>query len=115
MKSYKAVIDKIGINPFVFVPEPVLDHIFKQAKKDKGPIRVCGTIDGHPFTQTLVRYRQYWRLYINGPMLKAAGKQTGDSIIVTLDFDPKEPVLSMHPKLKAALAKIKKPLPFMIH
>jgi hypothetical protein len=107
MKSFKATIDKIGINPFVFVPGSVLKTIFKQAEKDKGPIRVTGTIDGHPFTQTLVRYQQDWRLYINGPMLKAAGKQTGDRITLTLSFDPNEPVLSMHPKLKAALVSDK--------
>lgn len=108
MKPFKAIIDKIGINPFVFVPQPVLERIFKQAQKDKGPIRVAGTIDGFPFTQTLVKYQQHWRLYINGPMLKSAGKQTGDTITLTLEFDPSEPVLIMHLKLKTALAKNKK-------
>lgn len=107
MKPFKATIDIIGINPFVFVPEPVLKTIFTQANKDKGPIRVCGTIDGFPFTQTLVRYSGHWRLYINGPMLKASNKNVGDTVTIDLTFDPTEQITLMHPKLKAALAKHK--------
>ena len=35
MHTFKAVIAMIGINPFVFVPDKVLQKIFKQAGKKK--------------------------------------------------------------------------------
>lgn len=108
MKKFSACIDKIGVNPFVFLPEPVLNHIFKQAGKDKGTIPVHGKLDGHPFIQTLVKYSGAWRLYLNTPMRKAAGKDVGDTIKVEIEFDPVERTIPVHPKLKEALDKNKK-------
>ena len=103
MNTFKATIDIIGINPFVFLPASVLTSIQKQANKTKGPIRVKGTIDGHDFTQTLVKYSGDWRLYINGPMLKAANKKVGDTIVVKIEFNTSEKKVLMNPKLEAAL------------
>lgn len=54
--KFSAKIEIIGINPFVFLPEPILLALMKQAKTDKGKIRVALKIDGFPFTQTLVKY-----------------------------------------------------------
>lgn len=108
LKSFKATIDIIGINPFVFVPDKVLKAIFKQAQKDKGAIPVRGTIEGHAFLQTLVKYRGYWRLYINGSMLKAARKQVGDQILLQLEYDAEERIIPIHPKLIKALQNNKK-------
>jgi len=103
MITFNATIEIIGVNPFVFLPDKVLKAVFKQAGKDKGPVPVNGTIDGHPFTQTLVRYSGYWRLYINGPMLKASGKKVGDRTTLSIAFDPGERTITMHPKLNNAL------------
>jgi hypothetical protein len=103
MKSFKAVIDIIGINPFVFLPEAVLKSIFKEAGKDKGPIPVHGTIDGHPYKQTLVKYSGAWRLYINGPMLKVSAKKVGDKVTLTIGYDEQDRSVPIHPKLEAAL------------
>ena len=108
MDTFKAKIDIIGINPFVLLPVRVLKNIFKQAGKDKGPIRVKGTIDGHPYTQTLVKYSGHWRLYINGPMLKVSGKKVGDTTLLTIAFNPGKKVVPMHPMLEAALKVNKK-------
>ncbi len=104
MDTFEAYIDIIGVNPFVLVPMPVLSNIFQQAQKDKGAIQVRGTIDGHPYTQTLVRYSGEWRLYINTPMLKASKKKVGDTAEIGIEFDPVERIIPMHPKLTAALA-----------
>jgi uncharacterized protein YdeI (YjbR/CyaY-like superfamily) len=41
-------------------------------------------------------------------MRKAAGIDVGDMAVVQIEFDPKPRILSMHPKLKAALEKNKK-------
>ena len=108
MSTFKAKIDIIGINPFVLLPEEVLNGIFTQAKKDKGPIPVMGKIDGRDFIQTLVKYKGAWRLYINGPMLKAANKNVGDTVSIKIEFDPEERKIVFHPKLKAAINKNKK-------
>jgi len=69
MKSFSARILKIGINPYVGLPEDVLNVLFKQADKTKGPIQVRGTVNGKRFKQTLVKYPGAWCLYINGDPL----------------------------------------------
>ena len=101
MDKFKAIIDIIGINPFVLLPDEVLLGIFNQAGKDKGPIPVRGLIDGHPYTQTLVKYSGAWRLYINTPMLKTSGKKVGDETEIQIEFDPQDRTIPMHPKLEA--------------
>jgi len=110
MNSFSAKIYKIGINPYVLIPAEELKQIFKQASKDKGPIPVRGELNGHPFIQTLVKFSGKWRLYLNGPMRKAAGIDVGDMAEVKLEFDPGPREISMHPKLKIALDKNKKAL-----
>jgi hypothetical protein len=80
MKSFSAKISRIGINPYVGVPEDILDSIFERAGKARGPIPVRGTVNGKPFTQTLVKYQGAWRLYINGIMRHAAGIDVGDDV-----------------------------------
>lgn len=104
MDTFEAYIDIIGVNPFVLVPVPILSRIFQQAHKDRGPIQVRGTIDGHTYMQTLVRYSGEWRLYINTPMLKASKKNVGDIVEIGIEFDPVARIIPMHPKLEAALA-----------
>ena len=108
MKSFSARISKIGINPYVLLPVAVLKDIFNDAERDRGPIAVRGHLNGHPFLQTLVKYSGKWRLYLNGPMRTAAGIDVGDMAQVHIEFDPAERVLTMHPKLHAALQKNKK-------
>lgn len=108
MDQFKALIDIIGINPFVFVPESILANIFKQAGKDKGHIPVCGSVNGNPYMQTLVKYKGAWRLYINTNMLKNSPKRIGEEIDITIAFDPQDRTLTPHPKWVAALAKNKK-------
>ncbi|MFT3982227.1 MAG: YdeI/OmpD-associated family protein [Ferruginibacter sp.] len=103
MYSFKATIAIIGINPFVFVPAPVLQKIFKDAGKERGHIPVHGAINNIPYKQTLVKYSGEWRLYINTAMLKASPKRIGEKIEVTIAFDAAERKEALHPKLSAAL------------
>ncbi|MDQ2718682.1 MAG: YdeI/OmpD-associated family protein [Bacteroidota bacterium] len=105
MKKFCANIDIVGINPFVYLPDNVINFIFRQAKKDKGPIRVKGTINERPYKQTLVKYSGAWRLYINTSMLKNSPKRIGEMIMVTIEFDPSERIITMNPKLEIALNK----------
>jgi len=110
MNSFSAKISIIGVNPYVLLPEDVLQELFRQAGKNKGPIPVRGTINKKKFTQTLVKYSGKWRLYLNTPMRKSAGLDVGDTASITLRFDPDERTTPMHPKLKSALAENNKAL-----
>lgn len=103
MHKFKAKIDIIGINPFVFVPEDVLTDLLKQAGKDKGKIPVRGTINNSPYKQTLVKYSGDWRLYINTTMLKNSPKRIGETLNLSIEFDPSDRTIPPHPKLVAAL------------
>jgi hypothetical protein len=102
MKSFSAKIHIIGINPYVLLSSVILKYIFKKAGKDKGAIPVQLKIAGKNFIQNLVKYSGKWRLYLNGPMRKAAGKDVGDIIDIQIDFDSKPRITRMHAKLKKA-------------
>jgi len=107
MFSFTAEIEIIGINPFVFVPDKILAKIFELAGKDKGTIPVCGTINGDPYKQTLLRYKGDWRLYINTTMLKNSPKRIGEEIKVTIEVDSSDRTIKAHPKLTKALKENK--------
>lgn len=104
MLSFSQKIFKIGINPCVVPPEPVLRALFKQSGKDKGPIPVRGRLNGTNYTQTLVKYQGKWRLYINIPMLRASGLKNGDVANVQIEFDSSDRSVPMH----SALARVLK-------
>ncbi len=107
MKTFSSKIQIIGINPYVLLPSPVLKYIFQKAGKNKGAIPVKLKIGGKNFIQNLVKYSGKWRLYLNGPMRKAAGKDVGDMIDVQIDFDVKPRTTPIHPKLKKAFKENK--------
>jgi bacteriocin resistance YdeI/OmpD-like protein/uncharacterized protein DUF1905 len=108
MRSFSAKVSKLGINPCVGIPEDMLQSIFEQAGRAKGPIPVRGTINGKPFLQTLVKYRGLWRLYINGIIREAAGIDVGDDAHIRLAFDPTPRIEPMPPRLEEALARDKR-------
>ncbi len=103
MHTFKAVIEIIGINPFVYVPEEILADIFGQAGKSKGAIPIRGTINGNSYKQTLVKFRGYWRLYVNMVMLKNSPDRIGEQIELTVEFDPSDRTIQPHPKFAKAL------------
>lgn len=103
MYQFSAKIEMIGVNPFVFVPENILQHIFMQAGKNKGFIPITGTINQQMYKQTLVKYSGHWRLYINTSMLKNSPKRIGEEIMVTIGFDAESRAIETPPKLVQAL------------
>lgn len=103
MHTFKAVIELIGINPFVYVPEKILADIFTQAGKDKGAIPIRGTINGGAYKQTLVKFRGDWRLYINMLMLKDSPNRIGEQVELTVEFDPSDRTIKPHPRFVKAL------------
>lgn len=105
MYRFTAVIEIIGVNPFVFLPEKILTSMLSDSGKEKGPIPVKGTINGEKYKQTLVRFKGEWRLYINTAMLKDSPKRIGEKVKLTITFDTDDRTVPLHPELKKALAK----------
>lgn len=105
MKVFSHVIFKVGINPCVVPPPEVLEYVFKQAKRRSGAIPVRGTLNGSQYIQTLVKYAGHWRLYVNGPMLKAAKLKNGDVAKVSIEYDPSDRTVLPHAEFAAALKK----------
>ena len=103
MHAFYATLDIIGINPYVSVPEDILAELFVRAGRDKGPIPVCGTLNGTAYEQTLVRYAGAWRLYVNMVMLPDSPRRVGETVEVTIAYDPRDRSLPMHPALAEAL------------
>lgn len=103
METFHARIYMIGVNPYVLLPARVLKIILRQAQKDKGPVPVRGEIDGHLFLQTLVKYSGKWRLYINSTMRKASHKKPGETVTISIEFDPVARIIPLHNKLDDAL------------
>ena len=103
MNKFKAEIQIIGVNPYVLVPSQVLSDIFIQAQKDKGAIPIKGTVNDKPYIQTLVRFKGEWRLYINMKMLTNSPKRIGETIEITIEFDPVKRIIKPHPKFVKAL------------
>lgn len=104
MKSFFHKVRKIGINPYVSPPPAVLDALFEQAGRTRGPIPVRGTLNGAAFRQTLVKFRGVWRLYLNTQMRRDSGIDVGAMARVRIEFDPEPREVSMPPALKLAMA-----------
>lgn len=101
--KFSAKVQIIGVNPYVLLPEKVLQQLFVQAKKEKGTIPVKGKINGREFKQTLVKYAGDWRLYLNGIMRRASGIDVGDIADVEIMFDPIPRIEPMHPEFVKVL------------
>ncbi|MFN8309832.1 MAG: DUF1905 domain-containing protein [Chitinophagales bacterium] len=105
MHTFQTKLQLIGVNPFVFVPEKILDEIFKAAGKNRGPVKVKGEVNRKPYKQTLVRFKGEWRLYINMKMLKDSPKRIGETVLVTIGFDSEDRSIPPHPKWLKALSE----------
>lgn len=102
--KFSAKLDIIGINPFVYVPQKILNKLFIDAGKMKGPIKVRGTVNDIPYTQTLLKYSGEWRLYINLKMLKNSPRRIGEKISITISVDLEKRSVEVPRKFITALA-----------
>lgn len=107
MQTFSAKVRKIDINPYVEVPYDILSKLQQDAKKERGPIPVKGTLQGKPFSTTVVKFRGMWRLYLNTPMRQAANVDVGDRVTIHIQFDQTPPKVSMPRKFALALSKNK--------
>lgn len=108
MLKFKSDLKIIGVNPYVLLPDKILKEIFRQSGKDKGPIPVHGLVNSKPYKQTLVKYRGMWRFYVNLTMLHKSPQRIGETIEITISFDPSDRRIAPHPKLANALEANKK-------
>ena len=73
--TFEARIYKDGINVCVDVP----DSITSKLTKEKGFIYIKGTVNGFPFSKSLVPVKDsQYRLFVDLKMLKGASTQAGD-------------------------------------
>lgn len=100
---FTAELEIIGINPFVFIPEDILNTIFETSGRNKSPIPVKGTVNGKEFKQNLMKYLGEWRLYINLTMLPNSPKRIGEAIEVSVEYDNSDRSISIHPDLDRAI------------
>ncbi|WP_415327557.1 YdeI/OmpD-associated family protein [Chryseobacterium sp. MMS23-Vi53] len=101
--QFTTKLEIIGINPFVFLPEEILNEIFEKSGKNKSPIPVKGMVNNKEFKQNLMKYLGEWRLYINLTMLKDSPKRIGEMIEVSVEFDDSDRTISIHPNLEKAI------------
>ncbi|WP_210149191.1 YdeI/OmpD-associated family protein [Chryseobacterium scophthalmum] len=101
--QFTAKLEIIGINPFVFLPDEILNEIFETSGKNKSPIPVKGTVNGKEFRQNLMKYLGEWRLYINLTMLKDSPKRIGEMLEIFVEFDNSDRTISIHPDLEKAI------------
>lgn len=103
MHKFNAKLEIIGVNPFVFVPEEILDALFTKSGKNKGTIPIKGKVNGKAYKQTLLRYKGHWRLYINTTMLKNSPKRIGEVVEIIVAHDTADRTVKSHPKFADAL------------
>lgn len=101
--QFKPKLEIIGINPFVYIPQEILEEIFKTSGKNKSPIPVKGTVNGKEFKQNLMKYLGEWRLYINLTILKDSPKRIGELLKISIEFDDSDRTISIHPDLDKAI------------
>jgi hypothetical protein len=107
MQTFSAKVRKIDINPYMEVPDDILRKLQQDAKKERGPIPVKGTLQGKPFLTTIVKFRGMWRLYLNTPMRQAANVDVGDQVTISVQLDKAPPKIPMPRKFALALSKNK--------
>jgi len=101
--KFAAEIKIIGVNPYVQVPDKILQNIFRKSGKNKGAIPIKGKVNGIPYKQRLIRYSGDWRLYINTSMLPHSPKRIGEIIKISAAYDLEPRVISPHPGFIKAL------------
>lgn len=107
MHTFTARVGKIDINPYVQVPDDILLKLQQDAKREKGPIPVKGTLQGKPFLANVVRYRGLWRLYLNTEMRRAADVDVGDKVTLRLQFDSSPRTVPVPREFTLAISKNK--------
>ncbi|HYF30273.1 MAG TPA: YdeI/OmpD-associated family protein [Chitinophagaceae bacterium] len=92
------------LNPNVLVPEDIVDSLHALAGKEKGPVQVKCGLKKKWYKANIVKYKGAWRLYLHGIMRNETGIEVGDTVRVTLVYDPEARMPPMPKAFKDALA-----------
>ena len=104
MIELSAKIHKLGINPCVDVPERIVKSLLREAGRKSAPVQVKVAINGKgSFETSVVKYRGAYRLYLNTRMRKDAGVDVGDTVRISLEYDPVQRMQPMPEAFKEAL------------
>ena len=99
MVKFLAVLDQVGINPCVTVPDRVSRHFGK-----RGYVPVVAHFETGSVRSTLVPIGGgVHRLYVNGQMLKCTSSRVGQSVSIGLEADTKERMPNMPEGIAKAL------------
>jgi hypothetical protein len=104
LHTFSAEIEIIGVNPYVEVPSDILNALQNESKKTSA-IPVKGTLNGKPYTQTVMKYSGLWRLYLNTPMRSATKTHVGDTVKVEIEYDPADRSVPIPKDFAEALSK----------
>ena len=97
MVKFCAVLEQVGINPCVTVPDRVSRHFGK-----RGYVPVVAHFETGSVRSTLVPVGGgVHRLYVNGQMLKCTSSRVGQSVSIGLEADTKDRM----PKMPESVAK----------
>ncbi len=107
MNKFSAKVHIVDSNPYVEIPDDILRALQKQAGKEKSPLPVKGTLQGISYIQTVVKFRDVWRLYLNTPMRHASKTEVGDRVMVEIAYDSVPRNITMPKQLAMALRKNK--------
>lgn len=107
MHTFTGRVGKLDINPYVQIPDDILQNLQQEAGKAKALLPVRGTLQGKPFLANVVRYGGLWRLYLNTEMRKAANVEVGDDVTIEIQFDGNTRTVPMPPQFSLALSKDK--------
>src|SRR5438876_2505447 len=99
MIRFSAIIEKVGVNPYVTVPVRVTRHFGK-----RGNVPIVVYLEGGRVPSTWVPVSGgVHRLYINRAMLRCTEWRVGDRVSLGLDHDRSDRVLEMPQSLNAAI------------
>ena len=96
---FSAIIEKVGVNPYVRVPARVTRYFGK-----RGNVAVVVHLEGGRVASTLVPVGGgVHRLYINRAMLRCTESRVGGRVSLGLDHDRTDRVLEIPESLNAAI------------
>jgi bifunctional DNA-binding transcriptional regulator/antitoxin component of YhaV-PrlF toxin-antitoxin module len=97
VKRFETVLEPVGPGAAVKLPfDPKAEW-----GKVRAPVR--GTIAGHPFTTTVARYGGVDYLGFRREVREAAGLDVGDVVVIEVELDTEERVVSVPEDLAVAL------------
>jgi hypothetical protein len=103
MKFRAELVRPEGVGTWTFVAIPKKVSAPQQLRSHQ---RVRGTMDGVPFTSSLIpRGGRELFVVVNGALREQIGKRAGEEVVIVMELDRSPVVISIPPQLQRALAR----------